>query len=491
MLANLANDLLIIIIGLPLVGAIILLYVPNLLLVRQISLLVSSITFVVSLLIWSLFDTSSSRYQFVQTFECLPAYNIYFTIGIDGISLFLILLTTFLFPICLLSCWDNVKKLPREHAIAFLVMQSMLIIVFSILDLILFYVFFESVLIPMFLLIGVWGSRERKIRASYLFFLYTLFGSVFMLLGIFYIYNETGTTDYQLLLTSNFTANIQQVLWTAFFLSFATKVPLFGLHLWLPEAHVEATAAGSAILAGILLKLGTYGFVRYSLPLFPIASVYFMPVVYTLCTIGIIFTSLTAIRQTDLKRIIAYASVAHMNLVVIGLFALNLQGIMGSIFQMLSHGVVSSALFLLVGMVYDRHHTRIIKYYSGLVHTMPVFVTSLLFFTLANIALPGTSAFVGEFLILFGVFQSNTSVTFFSATGMVLGGAYSLWLFNRIAFGNIKTTFLAEYIDINRREFYVILPLIFVTLIMGIYPDIFLDPMQLSVQNLLEQIRLS
>jgi proton-translocating NADH-quinone oxidoreductase chain M len=390
-----------------------------------------------------------------------------------------------LIPICLLASWDAIKFNEKEYFIAFLAMEALVIAVFCVLDIILFYVFFESVLIPMFIIIGVWGSRERRIRAAYMFFLYTLLGSVLMLLAILYIYYQVGTTDYQILLTTTFDPEVQKLLWLAFFASFAVKVPMLPVHIWLPEAHVEAPTAGSVILAGILLKLGSYGFLRFSLPLFPYASVYFTPLIYAFACIAVIYTSLTAIRQTDLKRIIAYASVAHMNLVLIGMFVYNLQGLEGSILQQLSHGLVSGALFLCVGVVYDRHHTRLVKYYSGLAHTMPIYIAIFMFFSMANIALPGTSSFVGEFLILAGAFQTNTTVCVLSATGMILGGGYSLWLFNRVAFGNIKIQYMNVFSDVDKREFATLLPLIILTLVMGIYPEIFLDPMHSSCANLL------
>ena len=370
--------------------------------------------------------------------------------------------------------------------IAFLVMEFFLIGVFSILDLLLFYIFFESILIPMYLIVGVWGSRARKIRAAYFFFLYTLLGSVLMLLSILYIYYQVGTTDYEVLLTFIFSKTEQKLLWFSFFGSFATKVPMVPVHLWLPEAHVEAPTAGSVILAGILLKLGTYGFLRFSFPLFPEASFYFAPIVYLFSIIGIVYTSFTAIRQTDFKRIIAYTSVAHMNLVMVGLFSFNTIGLEGAILQSLSHGFVASALFLIIGIVYERHHTRMVKYYGGLVHTMPLYTFIFLFFTMSNIGLPGTGSFVGEFLILAGSFKTNTSATFISATGMIIGGCYSLWLFNRISYGNLKVQYLKDYIDINKREAFIFLPLISGTIFIGLYPEIFLNSMHMSVNMLIE-----
>jgi len=367
-------------------------------------------------------------------------------------------------------------------------MESFLILVFCVRDLLLFYIFFESVLIPMFIIIGVWGSRERKVRASYMFFLYTLLGSVLMLLSILYIYFQVGTTDYEMLLVYPFTFVEQRFIWLAFFASFASKIPMLPVHIWLPEAHVEAPTAGSVVLAGILLKLGSYGFLRFSLPLLPEASLYFTPFIFALSVVGVIYSSLTAIRQTDLKRIIAYTSVAHMNLVMIGLFSFNVVGLEGAILQSLSHGFVSSALFLIIGVIYDRHHTRMVSYYSGLVHTMPLFTIIFLIFTMANIALPGTSSFVGEFLILSGSFKVNTCVTFLGATGMVFGGGYSLWLFNRVCYGNLKIQYLSQFQDLTLKEFFVFLPLLCGTFVLGIYPELVLDVIHPSVQNLIAQI---
>jgi proton-translocating NADH-quinone oxidoreductase chain M len=320
----------------------------------------------------------------------------------------------------------------------------------------------------MFLIIGIWGSRERKIRAAYFFFLYTLLGSVLMLLAILYIYYQVGTTDYEILLSVSFSNIEQKMLWLALFASFAAKIPMVPVHLWLPEAHVEAPTAGSVILAGVLLKLGPYGFIRFSLPLFPIASFYFAPIVYTIAAVGVVYTSFTAIRQTDFKRIIAYTSVAHMNLVMIGIFSFSIIGLEGAILQSISHGFVASALFIIIGVVYERHHTRMIKYYSGIVHIMPLYATIFLIFTMANIGLPGTSSFVGEFMILTGSFKVNSSVTFMGALGMILGGCYALWLFNRITYGNLKTQYLKYYSDINKREFFTFLPLIIGTIFLTV-----------------------
>jgi proton-translocating NADH-quinone oxidoreductase chain M len=474
----------------PLLGSILILFVEssNVYLSRNIALWTSLITFVYSTFFVVNFDKFSSQFQFVEKISWLPETNFNFYLGIDGISIFFVLLTTLLIPLCLLASWDSVTKNYKEYVIAFLVMESFLILVFCVRDLLLFYIFFESVLIPMFIIIGVWGSRERKVRASYMFFLYTLFGSVLMLLSILFIYFTVGSTDYETLLAFDFSFYEQRFLWLAFFASFASKVPMIPVHIWLPEAHVEAPTAGSVVLAGILLKLGSYGFLRFSLPLFPEASLYFTPFIFALSILGVIYPSLTAIRQTDLKRIIAYTSVAHMNLVMIGLFSFNVLGLEGAILQSLSHGFVSSALFLIIGVVYDRHHTRMVKYYSGLVQTMPLFTIIFLIFTMANIALPGTSSFVGEFLILSGAFKVSTTATFFGATGMILGGGYSLWLFNRISYGNLKIQYLTNFQDITLRELFVFLPLLFGTFVMGIYPEIFLDVIHGSVQLLVGQI---
>ena len=473
---------------LPLFGSFLLLVTPfqNKPVLKSIVLNFSCLTFISSLFIWVFFDKSIGTFQFTEKFLWIPILSINFPLGIDGISLFFIILTTMLIPLCLLASWESVQSDLKKYFMAFLIMEFFLIGVFCILDLLLFYIFFESVLIPMYLIVGVWGSRERKIRAAYFFFLYTLLGSVLMLLSILYIYYQVGTTDYEVLLSFIFSPTEQKIIWLSFFMSFATKVPMVPVHLWLPEAHVEAPTAGSVILAGVLLKLGTYGFVRFSFPLLPEACFYFTPFVYALSAAGIVYASFTAIRQTDFKRIIAYTSVAHMNLVMVGLFSFNVIGIEGAILQSLSHGFVASALFLIIGVVYDRHHTRMVKYYGGLVHTMPLYVSIFLFFTMANIGLPGTGSFVGEFLILIGSFKTNTIIAFISATGMIIGGCYSLFLFNRVCYGNLKTQYFKHYLDINKREFFIFFPLILGTLIMGIYPNIWLECIHFSVNTLVE-----
>ena len=450
------------------------------LVMRQFALGVTSSVFVLSLFLWLGFDQSTSKFQFVVDSLWLPFANINLVLGIDGISLFFVLLTTLIFPLCLLASWSFEKGEVKTYLISFLSMELVLLLVFTNLDLLFFYIFFEAVLIPMFLVIGIYGSRQRKIRAAYMFFLYTLLGSLFMLVGVIYIYLFAGSTNYEALSVIGFSSYDQKWLWLAFFASFAAKVPMLPVHIWLPEAHVEAPTAGSVILAGILLKLGSYGFLRFSLGLFPEASVYFTPLIFSLSLFGVVYTSLTAIRQTDLKRLIAYTSVAHMNLVMIGLFTGTVIGIEAALLQSLSHGFVSSALFLIIGVLYDRWHSRVVKYYGGLTHTMPIFIIIFLFFTMANLGLPGTSSFIGEFLLLVSAFEANTTACFFAATSMVLGGAYSLWLFNRIAYGNIKLIGL----DLSCREFVVFLPLVLGTLFMGVYPNIFFSPMHAAVSNL-------
>jgi proton-translocating NADH-quinone oxidoreductase chain M len=408
--------------------------------------------------------------------------NLSFSFGLDGISIFFFVLTSLLIFLCILFIWN--ERLLKEYSINLLLIELLLLLVFSVLDVFLFYIFFEAILIPMFVLIGIWGSRERKIRAVYLLFFYTLFGSLLMLVGLLYIYTLTGTLNLEYLLAYKFTMEEQCWLWLAFFLSFASKIPMFPFHVWLPEAHVEAPTVGSVLLAGILLKLGVYGFLRFSLSLFPDASLYFSPLVYLLSVLGVIYASLSAIRQTDLKRIIAYSSVAHMNLVTLGIFSFNIIGIEGSILQSISHGFVSGAMFLLIGILYDRYHSRLLYYYGGLVHMMPVYAAFLLIFTMANIALPGTSSFVGEFLLLLGIYKTNVMSAIVGALGVILCGAYSLWLYNRIIFGNLKTSFVVRFKDVNFLEFSILLPLLFFVLYMGVYPSFFSNFIHLSVCNL-------
>jgi NADH-quinone oxidoreductase subunit M len=474
----------------PLIGILLLTFISSeqQKLLKVVALNFSAFPFLIFVFIWGGFKKSIGTFQFVTKILWIPVLNLNVTLGIDGISLFFLLLTTLLIPLCILISWNSVQFNLKGYLIAFLAIEFFLIGVFCVLDVLMFYIFFESILIPMFLVIGIWGSRERKIWASYYFFLYTLLGSVVMLLSILYIYNQVGTTDYEILLTFAFSDLEQKLLWFTFFLAFAAKVPMMPVHLWLPEAHVEAPTAGSVILAGVLLKLGTYGFIRFSLPLFPQASFYFTPFVYTISLVGIVYASLTAIRQTDFKRIIAYTSVAHMNVVMLGIFSFNNVGIEGALLQSLSHGFVASALFVIIGVVYERYRTRLVKYYGGLVHTMPLYISIFLFFTMANIGFPGTSGFIGEFLIFAGSFKVNSSVTFFGATGMVLGGCYALWLFNRIAYGNLKSQYIKQTLDINKREFFIFIPLIFYTIVFGLTPDPYLNSIHMSVNNLIENM---
>ena len=481
-------NLLIYILMFPVIGVLVLCFIPayEKKLLKLVALNASFLAFIGSLLLWGAFNKSTGFFQFVTQSSWFPILNLNFSLGVDGISLFFLLLTNLLIPLCLLISWDSVGHNLKEFLISFLVLDFLLIGVFCVLDLLFFYIFFETVLIPMYLVVGVWGSRERKILAAYYFFLYTLLGSIVMLISILYILEQVGTTDYETLLTFSFSELEQKFLWFSFFLSFASKVPMVPVHLWLPEAHVEAPTAGSVLLAGVLLKLGTYGFIRFSLPLFPQASFFFTPLVYTVSAVGIIYTSFTAIRQTDFKRIIAYTSIAHMNLVMLGIFSFNSIGLEGAIFQSLSHGFVASALFIIISIVYDRHRTRLVQYYGGLASVMPIYILIFLVFTMANIGLPGTSSFVGEFLILTGSFNVNTSITFLGATSMVIGGGYSLWLFNRIAYGNLKTQYTSKFLDLNLKECLTFLPLLVGTLITGIYPDIFLTSIHMSVNNLVE-----
>lgn len=363
----------------------------------------------------------------------------------------------------------------KDYCIAFFFLESILFFVFSSLDVMVFYILFEAVLIPMFLIIGFYGSRERRIRSSYMLFLYTLISSIIMFISILFLFFKYGSTDYLILRSVQLDAFSEKMCWFAFFLSFAVKMPLMPFHIWLPEAHCEAPTAGSVILAGILLKLGGFGFIRYSLGLFPNASAFFTPFVFVVSILGIVYASITTIQQVDLKKIIAYSSVGHMGVVCIGIFSSVIQSIIGSIFLMVSHGIVSGALFLCIGLIYERHHTRIIKYYSGLITTMPLFSVFFTIFTMANIGLPGTSSFIGEFLIIAGCLLNNSWAAFFAATGMVLGAAYSLWLLNRLLFGNIKKFSIVEYEDLNRIEFYYLLPYAFLTIVLGIFPELLIN----------------
>ncbi len=459
-------------------------------LARWIALWTSLATFALSVEVWAVFDPSRADFQLMEKADWLPDFNIAYRMGVDGISLFFVLLSTFLTPICVVASWTAVTKRVREYMIAFLVLETMMVGTFCALDFVVFYMFFEGVLIPMFLIIGVWGG-PRRVYSAFKFFLYTLLGSVLMLLAILAIYFATGTTDIAEALAYNFPPNLQNWLWLAFFASFAVKLPMWPVHTWLPDAHVEAPTAGSVILAGVLLKMGGYGFIRFSLPMFPDASATFAPLVYTLSVVAIIYTSLVALAQEDMKKLIAYSSVAHMGFVTIGIFTVTPEGLQGAMIQMLSHGVVSAALFLCVGVIYDRLHTREISRYGGLVNNMPRYALAFMVFMLASVGLPGTSGFVGEFLSLIGAFQVNTWVAFFATTGMVLGAAYMLYLYRRVVFGVITKDDVRAMLDLSPREVLIFAPMIAVVLWMGIYPASFLRPMQPSLANLIERVQVS
>jgi NADH-quinone oxidoreductase subunit M len=449
---------------------------------RFVALWTTVITFAISLLLWTNFDYTTADFQFVEKQEWLGVAS--YHLGVDGISMLFIILTTLLMPACILASWDSIKTRVKEYMIAFLVLETLMIGVFCALDLVLFYLFFEGALIPMFLIIGVWGGA-RRVYASFKFFLYTLLGSVLMLLAIMAMYWTAGTTDIPTLLTHEFAADLQTWLWLAFFASFAVKMPMWPVHTWLPDAHVEAPTAGSVILAGILLKMGGYGFLRFSLPMFPIASDMFAPMVFALSVIAIIYTSLVALAQTDIKKLIAYSSVAHMGFVTMGIFAINAQGVQGGLFQMISHGFISGALFLGVGVIYDRMHTREIAAYGGLVHRMPVYATFFMLFTMANVALPGTSGFVGEFLTIMGIYAVNTWVAILAATGVILSAAYALFLYRRVIFGELEKDNLKSITDMNRRELVTMVPLALLVIFFGVYPSPILDVTAVSVDNLL------
>ncbi len=453
---------------------------------RAVALWTSLITFAVSLGIWVKFDNAIVGFQFEEKAVWIESLGLSYHLGVDGISMFFILLSTLLTVLCIAASWISITDRVKEYMISFLVLETLMIGMFSALDLVLFYVFFEGVLIPMFLIIGVWGGPRRN-YAAFKFFLYTLVGSVLMLLAILTMIFESGTADITTLLNHDFPVSLQPWLWLAFFASFAVKVPMWPVHTWLPDAHVEAPTAGSVILAGVLLKFGGYGFLRFSLPMFPIASADFTPFIFGLSVIAIIYTSLVALAQEDMKKLIAYSSVAHMGFVTMGCFAANRQGIEGAIFQMLSHGVVSAALFLVVGIVYDRIHSREISAYGGLVHRMPFYAFIFMVFMLASVGLPGTSGFVGEFLILIGTFQVNTWVALLGATGVIIGAAYMLYLYRRVIFGELTKEDLKKILDVSPREIAVFAPLILIVFFMGIYPIPFLDVMHSSVENLLER----
>jgi len=470
----------------PLVGALLLLIVRgDDRSVRMIALVTTLVDFVLSLLLWLNFDTGTAAFQFVETSSWIGA-GIGYKMGVDGISVLFVVLTAFLMPVCILASAAIHDRL-REYMIAFLVLETLMIGVFCALDLVLFYVFFEGGLIPMFLIIGVWGGA-RRVYASFKFFLYTLLGSVLMLIAILAIYLQAGTSDIVALYEGmhRFPVDMQRWLWLAFLASFAVKLPMWPVHTWLPDAHVEAPTAGSVILAGILLKMGGYGFLRFSLPMFPVASEQFAPLIFTLSLIAIVYTSLVALAQEDVKKLIAYSSVAHMGLVTLGTFTFSQQGIEGGIFQMLSHGIVSGALFLSVGVIYDRMHTREIAAYGGLVNRMPVYAACFMVFTLANVGLPGTSGFVGEFLTLLAAFRFNTWLALIGTTGVVLSAAYALWLYRRVIFGPLEKVSLQGIADLNTREMIFMIPLVLATIFYGVYPKPIFDVTRASTAHLVE-----
>ncbi|MBL4750469.1 MAG: NADH-quinone oxidoreductase subunit M [Amylibacter sp.] len=451
----------------------------------SVALATSLITFGLS--IWALmdFNMADPGFQFVEKADWFAGMS--YHLGVDGISLSLIILTTFLMPLCFIASWGVVKKRVTEYMVAFLILESLMIGVFSSLDIVLFYIFFEAGLIPMFLIIGVWGGPDR-VYAAFKFFLYTLLGSVLMLIAVVAMILTAGTTDMVALLDYNFPVGMQTWLWLGFFASFAVKMPMWPFHTWLPDAHVQAPTAGSVILAGVLLKMGGYGFIRFSLPMFPDASQTFAPLVFTLSVIAIIYTSLVAFRQTDMKKLIAYSSVAHMGFVTIGIFSMNIYGVQGAMFQMISHGLVSAALFLVVGVIYDRMHTREIAAYGGLAQRMPVFATVFMIFTMANVGLPGTSGFIGEFLTMAGGYLVNSWIAFGAAFGVILSAVYALTLYKRVIYGSITNPKLENITDMVRREVIVFVPLVFLTILFGFWPSLVTDLTGPAVEALVEHI---
>lgn len=449
---------------------------------KWIALWTTIITFAVSLVLVLHFDPSQPGFQFVEKGNWLSS-TISYHMGVDGISLPFVILTTALMPFCILASWKSVTLRVREYMMAFLFLETLMVGTFSALDLVLFYLFFEGGLIPMFLIIGVWGG-PRRVYASFKFFLYTLLGSVLMLLAIMALYLNAGTTDIPTLMTTAVPRGLQTWAWLAFFASFAVKMPMWPVHTWLPDAHVEAPTAGSVVLAAILLKMGGYGFLRFSLPMFPLASHDFAPLVWTLSAIAIVYTSLVALMQEDIKKLIAYSSVAHMGFVTMGIFAGTMQGVSGGVFQMISHGIVSGALFLCVGVVYDRLHTREIAAYGGLVNRMPLYAFVFMVFTMANVGLPGTSGFVGEFLTLLGTFKVSLPTAFFATTGVILSAAYALWLYRKVVFGVLDKPSLAGIKDLTLREVAILTPLVVLTILFGVYPKPVLDMSAASIQQL-------
>ena len=473
------------IIFMPFVGGIIILFIKedentanN---IKWSAFLTSIGVFILSLILWLQFDYSNPFYQFEEKFRWFADYNFYYHIGVDGISLFMILLSTFLIPICILASWNNIKIKIKEYMLSFLFLETVMIGMFASIDILLFYIFFEAVLIPMYLIIGIWGGK-RRIYASFKFFLYTLLGSVLMLIAIIVMYRNSDSMSILNLQGNFFAYNTQLLLWLAFFASFAVKIPMWPFHTWLPDAHVQAPTAGSVILAGVLLKMGGYGFIRFSIGILPEATEFFIPFIMTLSIIAIIYTSLVALAQTDIKKLIAYSSVAHMGIVTIGIFLVNQQGLEGAMMQMISHGIVSAALFLCVGVIYDRMHTREIKFYGGLVKRMPIYATVFMIFMLGSVGLPGTSGFIGEFLVIVGSFNYSSYVVVGAAAGIILSAIYMLYLYKRIIFGEITNNKLSEILDLDAREKTILIPLAVLVIIIGVYPNLFLDPMRQSLE---------
>ncbi|WP_192642850.1 NADH-quinone oxidoreductase subunit M [Bosea sp. OAE506] len=451
---------------------------------RYAALAATVATFVLACVAWAKFDPANPGFQMVET-HAWVSEAIQFKLGVDGFSFPFVVLTAFLMPFCILASWHAITKRVREYMVAFLILETLMIGVFVALDLVLFYLFFEGGLIPMFLIIGIWGGK-RRVYASYKFFLYTLLGSVLLLLALMAMYWHAGTTDIPTLLAHKFPANMQTWLWLAFFASFAVKMPMWPVHTWLPDAHVEAPTAGSVVLAAIMLKMGGYGFIRFSIPMFPEASAYFASFVFALSVIAIVYTSLVALMQEDIKKLVAYSSVAHMGFVTMGLFTLTPQGIQGAMFQMVSHGLVSGALFLCVGVIYDRMHTREIAAYGGLVNRMPVYAVIFMVFTMANVGLPGTAGFVGEFLTLMGAFRANPWVAFIACSGVILSAAYALWLYRRVVFGELVKPELKDIADLDRREIAILVPLVLLTVWYGIRPGTILDAFAAPTEALIK-----
>ena len=454
---------------------------------KYVAIFSSLVNFLLALFLWFSFDNTISDFQFIEKKNWIKGF-INFQLGVDGISILFILLTTFIAPICIFSGIQSIKFKIKEFLIAILVMETLMLGVFCSLDLVIFYLFFEGGLIPMFLIIGIWGGPKR-VYSAFKFFLFTLLGSVLMLVAIISIYWITGTTDVIKLLDLRIEEEFQYLLWLAFFSSFAVKLPMWPVHTWLPDAHVEAPTTGSVILAAILLKMAGYGFMRFSITLFPIASEYFTPLIFTLSIIAIIYTSLVALMQDDMKKLIAYSSVAHMGFVTIGIFSLTKQGLEGSIIQMISHGLVSAALFLCVGVLYDRYHSRMISSYGGIVNIMPKYAFVFMIFSLAALGLPGTSGFVGEFLVLIGIFQKNILVAVLASTGVILAAAYMLWLYRRVVFGRLANSEIKEMPDLNKTELYILGSIVSLILFFGVYPAPLLDTINVSVTNLIEQYK--